>query len=156
MCGLCAFVTLLHPSRTNSVLQRGTAGLYLMLFAFIGVVDAHLVLGEYLGIHSCHGGRNERSWLTAGLGSGLVQSLGIKCPMCIPEPGGNGNGNAVFWLGSWRRPAMQTLLLSYPNPQGFTVLLSVFMFCCIFSINAVFSLQNELWSVALLCIHHSR
>lgn len=71
MCGLGAFVTVLHPSRTNSVLQRGTVGLYLMLFAFIVVVDAHLVLGEYLGIHSCHGERLEKREVLAHSRAGL-------------------------------------------------------------------------------------
>lgn len=97
MCRVSAFVTMLDSSRTNSILQRGTVGLELMLFAFIVVIDTRLVPGEYLGSIPVGGGwKTERSWLTAGLSPGLVQSPGIKCPMCIPEPGGNGKGNAVF------------------------------------------------------------
>lgn len=91
------------------------------------------------------GWKNERSWLTAGLGSGLVQSLGIKCPMCTPEPGGNRNRNAVFMGEAYDANTGFVL----PKSTGLRCALLWIDVCCIFSVNAVFSLQNKLWSIAV-------
>lgn len=56
-----------------------------------------VILGEYLVIHYFEGrGLKKVRGPRAGLGSGPVQSLGSKCCMCLQEPSGYENRNAVF------------------------------------------------------------